>query len=81
MFYIYIGETISEKDKCKECKGKKVTQQTKVLEVHVDKGMKDNQKIPFRGEGDQLVSNMIIILFILIVTELDSNSNDYIRKN
>ncbi|CAG2211198.1 dnaJ homolog subfamily A member 2-like [Mytilus edulis] len=48
------GETISEKDKCKECKGKKVTQQTKVLEVHVDKGMKDNQKIPFRGEGDQL---------------------------
>lgn len=81
MFYIYIGETISEKDKCKECKGKKVTQQTKVLEVHVDKGMKDNQKIPFRGEGDQLVSNMIMILFILIVTELDSNSNDYIRKN
>lgn len=48
------GETINEKDKCKECHGKKVTQQNKVLEVHVDKGMKDNQKIPFRGEGDQL---------------------------
>ena len=53
--FLFLGETISEKDKCKECKGKKVTQQTKVLDVHVDKGMKDNQKIPFRGEGDQLV--------------------------
>lgn len=48
------GEVINDKDRCKECKGKKVTQQNKVLEVHVDKGMKDNQKIPFRGEGDQL---------------------------
>ncbi|WAR13341.1 DNJA2-like protein [Mya arenaria] len=48
------GESISEKDKCKQCKGKKVTNENKILEVHVDKGMKDGQKIPFRGEGDQL---------------------------
>ncbi|XP_013389051.1 dnaJ homolog subfamily A member 2 isoform X2 [Lingula anatina] len=47
------GEMINEKDRCKECKGKKVSQETKILEVHVDKGMKDGQKIPFRGEGDQ----------------------------
>jgi len=47
------GETINEKDKCKECLGKKVTQETKVLEVHVDKGMMNGQKIPYRGEGDQ----------------------------
>merc|ERR1719300_188596 len=48
------GESISEKDKCKECRGKKVVNETKILEVHVDKGMKNEQKIPFRGEGDQL---------------------------
>ncbi|XP_064641723.1 dnaJ homolog subfamily A member 2-like [Lineus longissimus] len=47
------GETISEKDRCKECKGAKVVQETKILEVHVDKGMKDGQRIPFHGEGDQ----------------------------
>ena len=46
---------IAEKDKCKECLGKKVTQETKILEVHVDKGMSNGQKIPFRGEGDQMV--------------------------
>ena len=46
---------IAEKDKCKECLGKKVTQENKILEVHVDKGMTNGQKIPFRGEGDQMV--------------------------
>ena len=52
---LILGETISEKDRCKECKGKKVVQDTKVLEVNIDKGMKDGQKIPFRGEGHQQV--------------------------
>ncbi|KAF7269002.1 hypothetical protein GWI33_017925 [Rhynchophorus ferrugineus] len=47
------GEVIKEKDRCPTCKGKKVCNETKILEVHVDKGMKDNQKIIFRGEGDQ----------------------------
>lgn len=47
------GETINEKDKCPKCKGKKVLNEIKILEVHVEKGMRENQKIFFRGEGDQ----------------------------
>ncbi|KRT78784.1 Chaperone, partial [Oryctes borbonicus] len=47
------GEIISEKDRCITCHGKKVCNETKILEVHIDKGMKENQKIYFRGEGDQ----------------------------
>ena len=52
---------INERDKCKDCHGKKVTNETKILEVHVDKGMKDRQRIPFRGEGDQMVMRWNIV--------------------
>ncbi|KAG4305895.1 hypothetical protein PORY_000805 [Pneumocystis oryctolagi] len=47
------GEHIKEKDRCKECKGKKTISERKVLSVHIDKGMKEGQKIVFNGEGDQ----------------------------
>ncbi|XP_013776149.1 dnaJ homolog subfamily A member 1-like [Limulus polyphemus] len=48
------GERINAKDRCKACQGKKVVRERKVLEVHIDKGMKDGQKITFSGEGDQV---------------------------
>jgi DnaJ family protein A protein 1 len=47
------GETIKEADRCKECKGKKVLPDRKVLEVNIDKGMEDGQKIVFAGESNQ----------------------------
>ncbi|XP_023029781.1 dnaJ heat shock protein family (Hsp40) member A4-like [Leptinotarsa decemlineata] len=47
------GERINPKDRCKQCLGKKVVRDRKVLEVHIDKGMTDGQKIIFNGEGDQ----------------------------
>jgi DnaJ homolog subfamily A member 2 len=33
------GETISDKDKCRECNGRKVSNDRKILEVFVEKGM------------------------------------------
>ncbi|CAK6951144.1 dnaJ homolog subfamily A member 2-like [Scomber scombrus] len=47
------GEVINEKDRCKKCEGHKVSKETKLLEVHVDKGMRHGQKITFSGEADQ----------------------------
>ena len=47
------GEVLNERDRCKVCKGKKIVHETKRLEVHVDKGMQDGQKIFFRGDGNQ----------------------------
>ncbi|XP_038124625.1 dnaJ homolog subfamily A member 4 [Cyprinodon tularosa] len=47
------GEKFSSKDRCKNCSGQKVERKKKILEVHIDKGMKDGQKITFHGEGDQ----------------------------
>ncbi|KAF7185884.1 Mitochondrial protein import protein mas5 [Pseudocercospora fuligena] len=48
------GETIREKDKCKQCNGKKTVIERKVLHVHVDRGVQSGTKIDFRGEGDQM---------------------------
>uniref|UniRef100_A0A1A8MGX6 DnaJ (Hsp40) homolog, subfamily A, member 4 n=2 Tax=Nothobranchius TaxID=28779 RepID=A0A1A8MGX6_9TELE len=47
------GEKFSSKDRCKNCNGLKVERKKKILDVHIDKGMKDGQKITFHGEGDQ----------------------------
>lgn len=48
------GKIIDEKDKCKSCKGKKTYKDRKVLEVVIEKGMKNGQKIRFAGEADEL---------------------------
>ncbi|OMP00706.1 hypothetical protein COLO4_12443 [Corchorus olitorius] len=47
------GEVISDRDRCPQCKGNKVTQEKKVLEVHIEKGMQHGQKITFEGQADE----------------------------
>lgn len=47
------GQIIREQDRCKVCKGKKIVREKKVLEVHIDKGMRDGQRVVFSGESDQ----------------------------
>lgn len=44
---------MNPKDRCKTCNGKKINSERKVLEVHIDKGMKSGQQIKFAGESDQ----------------------------
>ncbi|KAG9071982.1 Type I HSP40 co-chaperone [Linnemannia hyalina] len=60
------GEIINAKDKCKFCNAKKVTQVRKVLEVHIDRGMKHGRRIVFNGEGDQapgtIPGDVVIVL-------------------
>jgi DnaJ family protein A protein 2 len=48
------GKAIAERDKCKACKGQKVMKDRKVLEVHIEKGMKNGHKIKFSGEADEI---------------------------
>lgn len=47
------GEITPEGNKCNECKGKKVVNQKKVLEVNIDKGSPDGDKYTFHGEADE----------------------------
>jgi len=44
---------LDERDKCKACKGNKVYKDRKVLEVLIEKGMKNGSKIRFSGESDE----------------------------
>lgn len=71
------GESINQKDRCKNCLGKKVVEERKVLEVFIDKGMTHKQEIRFAGEGDQ--SPGVIPGDIMIV--LDEKPHDhFVRK-
>lgn len=47
------GDLMNPKDRCKTCNGAKTIRDRNVLEVHVEKGMADMQKIVFNGEGNQ----------------------------
>ena len=62
------GEIIDPKHKCKVCNAKKVVSERKVLEVHIDKGMKGGQQITFSGESDQ-APNTIPGDVIIVVEE------------
>lgn len=48
------GKKMDERDKCKTCKGAKVGKDRKVLEVNIEKGMSNGQKIKFSGEADEI---------------------------
>ncbi|XP_006012112.1 dnaJ homolog subfamily A member 4 [Latimeria chalumnae] len=70
------GEQINPKDRCKVCNGLKVVKEKKILEVHIDKGMRDGQKITFYGEGDQepgLEPGDVVIV-------LDQKDHDVFRR-
>ncbi|RKP22172.1 Ydj1 type I HSP40 co-chaperone [Rozella allomycis CSF55] len=47
------GVKMSASDRCKNCNGKKIVSERKILEVHIEKGMSDGSVITFRGEADQ----------------------------
>ncbi|KAH7316334.1 hypothetical protein KP509_21G088900 [Ceratopteris richardii] len=64
------GESLIERDKCSQCRGSKVVQDKKILEVHVEKGMKHGQKIVFTGEADQAPNTETgDIIFVLQLKE------------
>jgi DnaJ family protein A protein 2 len=46
-------ELIAPKDRCRVCNGRKVVKRAQMLEVHVEKGMKEGQKVTFREAADQ----------------------------
>ena len=60
----------NDKDRCRACHAKKIIRENKVLDVHIEKGMKHGQKIVFRGEGDQTVSAAVTTYNSLLLNPL-----------
>ncbi|XP_065913503.1 dnaJ homolog subfamily A member 2-like isoform X2 [Dysidea avara] len=74
------GEVCKEKDRCKTCKGQKFVDEEKKLEVPIDKGMKNEQKIPFRNQADQMLDmeagDVIVLLQITDHPDFKREGND-----
>ncbi|GMR55670.1 hypothetical protein PMAYCL1PPCAC_25865 [Pristionchus mayeri] len=47
------GKQIEQKDRCKSCNGKKKTQEELIIEVKIEPGMHDGEKIVFEGKGNE----------------------------
>ncbi|KAK9465639.1 hypothetical protein V1512DRAFT_265513 [Lipomyces arxii] len=47
------GEIIKEKDKCKKCKGERVSTQSKILEIYVPPGSQEGDRIVLEGQADE----------------------------
>lgn len=47
------GTVFKEKDRCRKCKGKRTTQEKKVLEIYIPRGSMQGERIVLEGEADQ----------------------------
>ncbi|KAL3085046.1 hypothetical protein niasHS_010115 [Heterodera schachtii] len=60
------GEGEINRNPCKHCGGKKRIKSEETIEVHIEKGMRDGQRLMFYGKGDQQPGlepgNVIIVL-------------------
>lgn len=73
------GETIADRYKCTVCKGNKVSKERKVLEVYVDRGMQNGQKIVFTGEANEnpgLVAGDVVVVLKQVPHKLLTRRNE-----
>ncbi|KAK6023408.1 DnaJ central domain protein [Ostertagia ostertagi] len=73
------GEIIPAKDRCKGCQGQKKRKVEEILEVHVEKGMKDGDKIMFEGRGDEKIMTCLLLVeamcgFSRVIKTLDDRT-------
>lgn len=70
------GSVYKEKDRCKKCKGKRVTSEKKQLEIYVPRGAQQGERIVLEGEADQVPDQTPGDLVFTIV-EID---HDYFQR-
>jgi DnaJ family protein A protein 2 len=73
------GEVIDPKTRCDTCKGKKLNEVKELIEVHIDKGMRDGEKITFFEMGEQQPGSQPGDLIVLLKEEAAAGDN-FVRK-
>jgi len=66
------GEVIDAKLRCPGCRGKKLVEKKELIEVNIDKGMKDGEKIIFYEMGEQSPGSLPGDLIVIINEEKGS---------
>lgn len=78
------GEVIREKDRCKKCKGVKTIEEKKILDIFIEKGMQNNQKIIMQGEADQEpgveTGDVILVLKLAQHERFERQGNDLLTE-
>uniref|UniRef100_A0A1I7WYR5 J domain-containing protein n=1 Tax=Heterorhabditis bacteriophora TaxID=37862 RepID=A0A1I7WYR5_HETBA len=80
------GSKIPESDKCTSCKGEKFENVKKILEVHVEPGMRHGERVVFPSEGDQADPNVepgdvVIVIQVKDHDTFEREGDDlYIKK-
>ncbi|KAJ6646360.1 DnaJ like subfamily A member 2 [Pseudolycoriella hygida] len=79
------GEAYSERDICGDCRGHGTKEEMKVLQVHIDKGMQNMQKIMYREEGNQTPDcdkgNVIVVLACKQHETFQRNGNNLVVRH
>jgi len=60
-------------DYCKECCGKKIVEESKILEINISSGTNNGQKYAFGGESDQLPGCIPGNIYIIIQEKISDN--------
>jgi len=71
------GELIDHTLRCEECKGKKLIEVKELIEVNVERGMKDGEKVTFYELGEQVPGALPGDLLVVLKEE---NDTAFIRK-
>lgn len=66
-----MGEHIDPENQCKQCKGEHVVEEEKDIELHIERGAEDGQKMVFKGASDEIPEADAGDLIVIIREEPD----------
>eukprot|EP01098_Paradermamoeba_levis_P002581 TRINITY_DN1299_c0_g1_i1.p1 TRINITY_DN1299_c0_g1~~TRINITY_DN1299_c0_g1_i1.p1 ORF type:complete len:434 (-),score=187.11 TRINITY_DN1299_c0_g1_i1:271-1572(-) len=75
------GEMIREQDRCVECKGQKLKDDVKLVEVPIEKGVDQGEKIVFYGDGDHEPGGEPGDLVVVLIEKKDEENAHFKRIN